>query len=248
LAATLELRREQAREQRTVESVRAVEEAYNAILAEWESEGEDDWGPDIRELQGQYRAIGNRYADLYEKEMGDVNVPALGGIPLRQVTFLAPRFNDNGFFPQKAPFIEELSKRAGYYTKEEYDRMGMSERLTPRTARFPAPENAKVGWQEYVPEGYAGFFLQNLNRVVAFYTRRERKERGVYADNIIFAPTDLETPITLGTDPSRYAFVNGSYYRIAPPFPPPGLGGDEGKGKERVLESKIYKKEEWMLL
>jgi len=242
LVAELEIRRGQARERGTVESGRAVEEAYNAIQAEWEREGEDDWAQDIRELQGQYRALGYRYADLYEKEMADVEVPALGGITLKQVTFLAPRFNDNGFFPQKAPFIEELSKRAGYYTKEEYRRMGMSEGLTSQAERLPAPENAKVGWQEDVPEGYAGFFLQNLNRVVAFYTRRERKERGVYADNIIFAPTDLETPITLGTDTSRYAFVNGSYYRIAPPFHPPGLGGDEGKGKERVLESKIYKK------
>ena len=237
LAATLEDLRAKAREQGTLESVRAVEEAYNAILAEWESEGEDDWGPEIRELQGQYRAIGNRYADLYENEMLDAEVPALGGIPLGQVTFLAPRFTETGFFPQKAAFIDELSKRAGYYTMDEYDN-----KLTGKPIPNP-PDNAKPNWNE-PPTGYKYNTLESMGRVVVFYTRQ---------DNIIFAPTDLETPMTLGTDPSRYAFVNGSYYRIAPPFPPPGLGGDEGKGKQRVLESKIYKKEEeeeeeWMLL
>jgi hypothetical protein len=238
LATTLEARRAEAREQGTVESVQAVDEAEKAILAEWESDS--DWGSELRELQGEYLNMGNQYADLYENEMSDVHVPALGGIPLAQVTFLAPRFTDNGFFPQKAPFIEELSRRAGYYTDDEYEN-----KLTGKTIPV-RPDNAKSNWNE-PPKGYTFNTLEGMGRVVVFYTRRERTESGVFADNIIFAPTDLETPMTLGTDPSRYAFVEGSYYRLAPPFPPPGL--EEGKGKEPGVESKIqHDEEEWMLL
>jgi hypothetical protein len=239
LATTLEARRAEAREQGTVESVQAVDEAEKAILAEWESDS--DWGSELRELQGEYLNMGNRYADLYENEMRDIHVPALGGIPLAQVTFLAPRFTDNGFFPQKAPFIEELSRSAGYYTDDEYEN-----KLTGKTIPV-RPDNAKSNWNE-PPRGYIFNTLEGMSRVVVFYTRRKETESGVFSDNVIFAPTDLETPMTLGTDPSRYAFVEGSYYRIAPPFPPPGLGGEEGK--ESLVESFVPREEEeeWMLL
>ena len=207
------------------------ENRMETIQKQWE----DDWGDQIRELEGTYINLGNIIANKYESDLADQNVAILGDVPLRQVTFLTPPFGRPGhFFQQKAALVEELSRIAGYYKEGEFTD-NIRDSLERRNIPI-GPENAVSDWQP-LPENWGFITLEDLGRVTVFYIRSE--------DMSIMAPNDLANPVTLGTDLSRYAFVQGNYYRIAPPFPeiaPPS----SRKGKEPKIEGK--EEEEWMLL
>jgi hypothetical protein len=134
--------------------------------------------------------------------------------------------------------FDELARISGAYTEEEWREASTDLSIVPANTTGDWPGRVEGFWREPLEMGRRGTAL--------FYIRD--------SDAVIFAPTDLETPVTLGSDPSRYVAIldeddDPQFYRVSPPFPEDA--GESGKGKEpdTTVRAQIDQQdEEWEML
>jgi hypothetical protein len=226
--------REQAEREGTTDSDEIAIRKMNELTRGWEGPR----GLVIQRVEEVRLQVGEAYATNYQGLMSAVRIDALGGIPLRQVTFLNPLSSRPRFFPQRAAMFDELARISGAYTEEEWREASTDLSIVPANTTGDWPGRVEGFWREPLEMGRRGTAL--------FYIRD--------SDAVIFAPTDLETPVTLGSDPSRYVAIldeddDPQFYRVSPPFPEDA--GESGKGKEpdTTVRAQIDQQdEEWEML